>query len=179
MTVTVEEAAKIVGVSARTVRRWINRGWLPWYDGANGKLVSPADLASAQAAARRGHGHDRDHVDTTDTNTDTQANTRAATAIDQAQRQLEVLRDTLLVPLIAQNDRLMQQVGELERENGRLEADREAVIRERDELRSRLEALKAMQSVPEPVQESSAPVYAYRIPEASDTRPWWRKLMGI
>jgi excisionase family DNA binding protein len=91
MTVTVEEAAKIAGVSARTVRRWINRGWLPCYDGANGKLVSPADLASAQAAARRGHGHDRDHADTTDTNTDTQANTRAATATDQAQRQLEVL----------------------------------------------------------------------------------------
>src|SRR3954453_6406193 len=61
--VTTAEAARLAGVSARTVRRWIAQGWLPATDSDQGHLVSPADLplAAERASRGRGHGHGHGH----------------------------------------------------------------------------------------------------------------------
>jgi hypothetical protein len=97
---------------------------------------------------------------------------------DSARQQLEVIRDTLLAPLIEQNERLVARIGDLEREAGRLEA-------ERDELRSQLEAIVAPQSTPEspeslenPRDEPQVVGPIYRVPEPA-LRPWWRRWLGF
>jgi excisionase family DNA binding protein len=54
--VTTEEAARLAGVSVRTIRRWIQYGYLPVVEDESGKLVSPADLPEARRRAGRGHG---------------------------------------------------------------------------------------------------------------------------
>ncbi len=36
ITVTTAEAGRLAGVSARTIRRWIQQGWLTSIDGPNG-----------------------------------------------------------------------------------------------------------------------------------------------
>src|SRR4051794_22599610 len=103
--VTTEKAAAIAGVSARTVRRWIQQGHLASVEGKEGKLVSPADLLAAKEQARRGHGHSHvqqrpDRVlghDNMTADTDT---VMTAPALSSATAQMEAIRDEWLRPLI-------------------------------------------------------------------------------
>ena len=50
--VTTEDAARLAGVSVRTVRRWIQHGHLPALRVDRGKLVSPADIPEARKACQ-------------------------------------------------------------------------------------------------------------------------------
>src|SRR5215211_1307038 len=145
--VTVDAAAALVGVSPRTVRRWIQKGFLPSQRDLTGHLVSPADLPAAKATAghgrghgRDGSGHDRGHGHER-ANLATDADGLAAVN-PQARAQLEAIRDEWLSPLVTR-------IEELSRENGRLEADRDAAHHERNELRRRITDLEAEQSEPE------------------------------
>ncbi len=161
--VTVEEAARLAGVSPRTVRRWIQHRALPCIETTErGKLVSPADLPAARLAARSGHGRDRDHghdhghvgVDTAMT-TDT-----TAVAVSPAARsQLEAIRDEWLRPLMERNE-------DLARENGRLQAERDALAAEVERLKA---AQDAAHAAPEPQGEAQPREVA---PDTSV--PWWR-----
>jgi len=54
VTVTTTEAAAMVGVSQRTIRRWIQRGYLPAESDPDGYRVSPTDLLAAKDAATGG-----------------------------------------------------------------------------------------------------------------------------
>jgi hypothetical protein len=51
--VTIGEAARVASVTPRSVRRWIERGYLPSVDGVNGSLVDAADMPGTRAAAEQ------------------------------------------------------------------------------------------------------------------------------
>ena len=163
--VTTADAARMAGVSVRTVRRWIQHGHLPATETDRGNLVSPADLPEARKRAGRGHdrghvhhprGHDRGH-DTTATDADV---AMTAPALSSATAQMEAIRDQWLMPLV-------DRIGELEREHGRLETERDQAVRERDALRAELAA--AQEATPSP--ETATP----ETPTAERPDPPWRR----
>ena len=133
--VTTEEAAQLVGVSARTIRRWIQRGLLAATEGDRGQVVSPADLRAAKLAAGHGRGHGHGHGRTRpDTVTD--ADISNVTVSPAARSQLEAIRDEWLQPLV-------NQLRDAERSIGRLE-------QERDQLRAEVEHLTMRHPAPRP-----------------------------
>ena len=177
VTVSTGQAAKLAGVSARTVRRWIEKGYLPAQQTARGWLVSPSDLPAASAAARQaeeeshvldarsavlpdglrdirlkqdGHG---------DTRTDgpTEPHSHPIQLVsDAARQQLEAIRDEWLAPLIVQ-------LRELERENGKLQAERDGL---HERLRQYEEASMTHNLKLEPIPE---------VPQ----QPWWKRFFGL
>jgi excisionase family DNA binding protein len=169
--VTVEDAATLAGVSVRTIRRWIQQGHLPYTEDEQGKRVSPADVPMARERAGRGHvrghgtrsfGHDRRH-DTMATDRDT---AMTAPALSSATAQLEAIRDQWLRPLV-------DRIEELSRENGRLEAEREALRIEID--RMRLAPNDAPQDANAAPVRDDAPAGASDSPR-SGWRRWWRRM---
>ena len=149
--VTVEEAALLARVSVRTIRRWIQYGYLSYEYRGHEKVVSPADLPAARRAAGhgRGRGHGRDSHESPrgherrDTDTDTDTAMPPVTVSLAAHAQLAALRDEWVAPFVAQ-------IAQLEREVGRLSGERvgaeEARRRTDDlvtELRRRAEVAEA------------------------------------
>ena len=180
--VTTEDAARMAGVSVRTVRRWMQHGHLPAIETDRGKLVSPADLPEARKRAGRGHdrghvqhphGHDRGH-DNMATDTDT---AMTAPALPSATAQMQAIRDEWLMPLV-------DRIGELERENGRLETERDQAMRERDALRAQLTTPRVPQeAIPaSPRDDLAARAYDPDKPSADTLalhwRRWWRRMTG-
>ena len=134
--VTTSEAARLAGVSARTVRRWVQRGLLASVASDGGQLVSPADLPAAKAASGGGHGHGHGHGHVpvrghghgrVDTDTDTDTDIPAGAVSPAAVAQLEAIRDEWLAPLVAR-------IEELARENGTLRERAAMVEQDRDRL---------------------------------------------
>lgn len=149
--VTVGNAANAAGIPERTLRVRINSGTLPATPGKRGRLVRLADVRDLAALTGR---------DTTSR----QATSAMATSVagnaksapggkgeeatagndpdkpamvaEAARQQLEMIRDTLLAPLIEQNECLVACIGEFEREGGRLESERAAPQAQLDALRS-------------------------------------------
>ena len=176
--VTVEDAATLAGVSVRTIRRWIQHGHLPHSEDDRGKVVSPADLPLAKDRARHGHGHghtlssrghDRGHDNMT-MDTDT---AMTAPALSSATAQLEAIRDQWLRPLV-------DRIEELSRENGRLEAERDALRVERDMLRLAATVEDAPQSAPrEPTAHQRREAFWHAPAGAPTTlRAMIRRLLG-
>ncbi|MDP9470953.1 MAG: helix-turn-helix domain-containing protein [Chloroflexota bacterium] len=141
------EAAQIAGVSARTIRRWIEKGALPAVAGAGGALyVFPQDLEAARiASGSRPSPVVRDRRDSGDVsaagtvrdirNTDGDKghvpDVSAGAVSPAARSQLEAIRDEWLAPLV---DQIREQAEEI----GRLQAERSAAVRERDDVAARL-----------------------------------------
>ena len=156
ITVTANEAAQLAGVSPRTIRRWIKNGWLASNDGLNGHEVYPADLPEAARRARQGHGHDRDHGhDTPAADMDTVADTAMT-----ARGQLDAVMQQWLAPLV-------DRIGKLERENGRLEQERDTQAETIAKLRERLAVAEAENASPAAPQ----PLSAMPPPDAHDDTP--------
>ena len=168
-TVTTDEAARIAGVSARTIRRWIQRGILPATTTPNGHLVAVADLAGVRAGAGQ-RSRPRGHMAT-----------GAATATDMAtpvavnstaQAQLEAIRDQWLAPLVAQITTQAETIGRLEAERDdlrrRVEAAEAEVSRRRDSM--------AQESAPDSPGTPEPPIVAqYHAPRVwGRLRRWWR-----
>ncbi len=166
-TVTTDEAALIAGVSARTIRRWIQRGILPATVTQDGYLIAAADLAGVQGAADQ-RSRPRGHAVT---DADITAATATATATDtlvlvnpNARAQLEAIRDEWLAPLVAQITSQAVQIGYLEAE--------------RDELRRRVEVAELALSTIVDRDKTTAPA-----PPSGTTTPtevpatpvgvWW------
>ena len=147
--VTVEAAATLAGVSPRTVRRWIQKGFLLSRRDLNGHLVSPADLPAAKLVAGqgRGRGHDKgSHVrgrgyDSPAMSTDSAMADMAAVNA-QARTQLEAIRDEWLTPYVEKIERLARENGRLEAEQNRIAAELEqerTLRRQVDELAAAVE----------------------------------------
>jgi excisionase family DNA binding protein len=137
--VTAEEAARLAGVSPRTVRRWIRSGQLPSVEGPDGRRVSPADLAALRRrprprptadAATDTRGHGRPVTAATDT--------EVASVSSAARSQLEAIRDEWLAPLVAQIRAQAEQIGRLEERLATTERDRLALAQGRDRLAGQL-----------------------------------------
>ncbi len=138
VTVTTSEAAALAGVTPRTIRRWLQEGWLASVEASGERRISPADLPAAKALARRraqegrrrGHGR-------------TGARVSPATTV-------AVTGDTTAGPLMVAPStlaQLVERLGALEREGGELRgrlAALGAVVAAKDEtiaeLRRRAEA---------------------------------------
>ncbi len=129
--VAVEVAGKVAGIPARTLRHWITTGKLAAIAGKRGKLVSMGEVEQLARMVGKPVGNTASPADNPATSAEEVAESLAESALvsDAARRQLATIRDEWLAPLIAR-------MGELERENGRLQA-------ERDDLRRRAEVAEA------------------------------------
>ena len=140
--VTVEVAGTLAGISSRTLRHWIASGKLSAIAGKRGKLVSLREVEHLAQFVGKPVSNMAGHVGNPATSAETVAgnvaDSAAATALvsDAARLQLATIRDEWLAPLV-------ERIGELERENGRLEATTAAKDEMIAELRRRVEAAEA------------------------------------
>ncbi len=156
-------AADVLGVNERTVRRWIDQGELVAVKVRGAYRIPPEDIDRARVMMLGGLDEVIDVTDRAGANTANQAGpdrtpghdrTAAAaapgsvTVSPTARAQLEAIRDEWMRPFVADIERLS-------RENGQLQAERDAIQRERDELAARLQTDRGIPSPPAP-------------------RPWWR-----
>ena len=150
--VTVDEAADLAGVSARTIRRWIQRGILPSHtSGDRGKLVAPGDLRHARQTARGGHGHGQGHghdgrvhdrgSDHADMVMDTDTPVPPVSVSPSARSQLESIRDEWLQPLIDQIAEKSELIGALRTERNLATVARDAAERARRDDASQADQL--------------------------------------
>jgi len=181
--ISVEDAGKLLSVSSRTVRNWIVAGKLPAISGKRGRLVSRADVLrigtltgkvpkTVESVSLSDESSDRSSAELPEE----RSVMSAATARDQ----LEAIRDEWLAPLI-------DRIGELEREAGRLTAEREhaqrqaeiatlereAVKAERDALLAAQDALRSRLSALEE-ERAESPDEPMSTSEIQPQRPWWR-----
>lgn len=179
--VTVEAAARLAGVSVRTIRRWIQHGHLPYVEGEQGKLVSPADLPLAKARASGGHGRSHESSghgqgqghEATDTVTDAAMTGPSPAAVAQ----LEAIRDEWLRPLVDRIEGLSKEVGRLEAERDALWSAVERLEAERDELLAARDASVAANEGAGEAMPAAMTDDASR-PEVSRWDRFWRALTG-
>jgi excisionase family DNA binding protein len=167
VTVATDEAARIAGVSARTIRRWIQRGILPAIPTQDGYLIAAADLAGVQTGAGQ-RSRSRGHAATgTDADTDT-----LVTVNPNARAQLEAIRDEWLAPLVAQITTQAERIGHLEAERDelqrRVEAAEVALSRQHDAAGQEHAPTGPGTSEPSLVARHDAPGMWGRV------RRWWR-----
>jgi len=165
--VTTAEAAAIAGVSARTIRRWIEKGALPAVAGAGGMLyVFPRDVEAARiASGSRPSPVRRDGRDMAGTRTvRDRGDSRDASLVspdpagDAAGAILVAWRDTVLAPVVAQLGEVTRDLAAAREKVGRFEAERDQAARERDDLRAEVERLRTVPPVSEaPTAPPAAP----------------------
>jgi len=147
---TVREAAIRLGISEAAVRQRIRRHTL-LVERSDGIIyVVLADDTPYNTA-------DNTAIDTPYKTVDATPDSTAITR--STEYQLEVIRETLLRPLIEQNERQQERIAELEREAGSLST-------ERDALRSRLSTLEEHQA--------ESPIEPTNAPETRPQHPWWQ-----
>jgi DNA-binding transcriptional MerR regulator len=183
MMVSAETAARLAGVSVRTIRRWMQHDHLPFVEGSQGKLISPADLPLAKERAssghsrghetsRHGHGQGHERTDTV-TNADMTTNEPSPAAVAQ----LEAIRDEWLRPLV-------DRIEVLSKEVGRLEAERDALWSTVERLEMERDALLLGQRAPVAANEGRSEAMPAAMtsdaaqPDASFWSRFWRALTG-
>jgi len=140
--VAVEVAGKAAGLPARTLRHWIGTGKLAAIAGKRGKLVSMGEVEQLARMVGKPIGNmatpNGNTATSADEVADNVADSSAATVLvnDAARLQLATIRDEWLAPLV-------ERLGELEREHGRLEATSAAKDETIAELRRRAEIAEA------------------------------------
>jgi len=140
--VAIEVAGKAAGIPARTLRYWVASGKLSAIAGKRGKLVSMGEVERLAVIVGKPVGNanppDGNPAMFADEVAGNVADRLADSALvsDAARNQLAAIRDEWLAPLI-------ERIGELERENGRLEATIEAKDETIAELQSRAHATQA------------------------------------
>ena len=184
--VTVEVAARLTGVPARTLRRWVAAGKVPVVAGDRGSLVRlenvraiaamtgrPAATAGHQAATPSAAGHMTGHAaaDADEVLDDDPLTVAAHVAVSPAaSAQLAAIRDEWLRPLVERIEAQAQEIGRLRAEGEAAErraseADARAAESER---RRRIAAEQADQLVMLPEERVGE---GPRVPSAERTRP--------
>jgi excisionase family DNA binding protein len=135
--VSVESAGKLLGVSARTVRNWINDGKLPAVSGKRGRLIRRADVLTLGTISGKLPEDSEPGNASGNASVGFAAELPEASALSSStETQLAIIRDTLLAPLIAQNERQQATITEQAETIGALRI-------ERDQLQTRMVALEA------------------------------------
>ena len=154
----VEAAGNVAGISPRTLRYWVRGGKLSAIEGQRGKLVRLGDvlaladltgksatlpatgrqvLGTAGNLATSAVGNAGNAAMSVEPDADSGEHTVPAGAVSpEARSQLEAIRDEWLRPLIDRNE-------ELARENGRLQAERDAMAERLAEDRKLADVLQA------------------------------------
>ena len=180
LAMTTAEAAKVAGVSARTIRRWIEKGALPAVAGAGGVLyVFPHDLEAARIArgarpspVRR---NVRDATGTRDDPVDRDMTGSSALSPDPAGEAagaiLTAWRDTVLAPVVEELAATRRELGDARERAGRLEAERDAALAELASLRDAVVARSEVPGATDPLRPASETL-------ALRWRRWWRGVRG-
>jgi hypothetical protein len=158
--VSLSEAAELLECSVDTVRRRLKRG----------------DLEGRKLHAQSGYRWQvRLGSLTRHTQVGKSAAAQADTSLvaDQTQRQLEVLRDTLVMPLIHQNHELHREVGAVREELGRERERREQLEREREYPPGASRGARSHREARNAITGTTHAGYVYREPELGQ-RPWWK-----
>ncbi len=169
MVASVSEAARLLGISEGAVRKRIERGQLRAAKFKNQWQITIGTDDLAETALRDATRHDETGRDTMDATDATDATGQDATrqssgaVAPAAVAQLEAIRDQWLRPLV-------DRVGELEREAGRLQAERDAALAEVERLRAGQDAPVA---APAPQREAEP---ADTTPDTS--RSWWGRMLA-
>ncbi|MDP9355693.1 MAG: hypothetical protein M3R02_10520 [Chloroflexota bacterium] len=197
--VPLHEAAELLGVTVELLRKRAQRKTIPAYKVDGRWYVVLEGLQDVQDMRLPGPVQDR----TGGPGQDVQDHPPppASTVSPAARSQLEAIRDEWLRPLV-------DRIGELEREAGRLQAERDALAAqvaddrrmadqlvnvlqaERDALQAEVERLRVRSEPVEPaasqgplLREPSAPIGppAWRTAATAGARrvPWWRRLFGL
>ncbi len=162
MVVSVTEAARLLGISEGAVRKRLERGQLHAAKFKNQWQITVGtddlvETALRDATRRDETGHDE--TGATDTTRPDATGPVSGAVAPAAVAQLEAIRDQWLRPLV-------DRIGELEREAGRLQAERDAALAE-------VERLKAAQDAPVAAQESQHGAQPART-APNTPPPWWR-----
>jgi predicted ArsR family transcriptional regulator len=154
---TIGQAADVLGISENAVRQRIKRGSLEAakVDGIWRVVVGDHE-ADYQATSR------------SDYQADYEPTTSQPAINPAALAQLEAIRDQWLQPLVTQ-------IRELERDVGRLAAERDQVTRERDELRETKATQTAGAAFAAPHPDDAGESIAVTAANAAAVRrPWWK-----
>jgi len=184
--VKMREAAQLLGMSERAARDWVDRYQIP-KRGSRPVFVD-ADVIGKQmrslgkfpGSPRKPPENPSEVPGSASEPMEAQYRTDDAPVALDAERQLEVIRDTLLRPLIEQNERLQSRLEERAETIGKMQAaqeqarvkeeiarlERQQIEAERDALQVRLSARAVEQEHP-PTPEPTGPGMA-------TGRVWWR-----
>jgi excisionase family DNA binding protein len=189
VSLTTAEAAEMVGVSPRTIRRWIEKGTLPAMIGAGGVFyvfardVEDARRASLSRSSGTPHVTARFSV-VGDNNTVPDESGPAGTsqltpdpAGGAAGAILVAWRDTVLAPVVEELSATRRELADVHQALGRTEAERDQAARERDVLRAELAAAAAPMQAPTASERAEA---FWSTPAGAPTtlRAWIRRLIG-
>lgn len=166
---SVPQVARMLGISERAVRKQIETGKLSAERDGNRWLIALAEPDSVPDPEPRGTGAVPSEPKRGTESEPIDVDYRPVAA-EASQRYLDELRDIWLMPLIHEN-------GDLRERIGRLEAERDALQREHDELRATLktiEARPATTQVRETPAKDESPVEEPSAPQTPKNRPRWR-----
>lgn len=161
--VAIKVASEASGVPGRTLRHWVVRGKVAAINGHAGKLVRLDDVMRLAAMVGKIDGNATTE-DGKDGKIAGYIATDLATGVATSPRtQLTAVMDEWVLPLV-------ERIGALERENGMLTA-------ERDALQRRIETLEEAGG---PTSPHAAPGGAEREPEVFPKQrwPWWMRLLA-
>jgi excisionase family DNA binding protein len=180
-------AAEMVGVSPRTIRRWIEKGTLPAMTGAGGVFyVFARDVENAQRASlsRSSGPSQASHVTARFTvvgDNNPVPDESGPTGTSQltpdpaggaAGAILVAWRDTVLAPVVEELSATRRELAEVHQALGRTEAERDQAARERDALRAELSAARDI--TPDVHHDEAAPTRNLR----HLGRRWLRRMTG-
>lgn len=157
--VAIKVASEASGVPGRTLRHWVVRGKVAVINGHAGKLVRLDDVMRLAAMVGKIDGNA-----TTEDGKDGKIAEYVATGVATSPRaQLTAVMDEWVLPLV-------ERIGSLERENGMLTA-------ERDALQRRIETLEQAGG---PTSPHAASAGAEREPEVFPKQrwPWWMRILA-
>jgi len=184
--VKMREAAQLLGMSERAARDWVDRYQIP-KRGSRPVFVDADVIRKQMRSLGKFPGSPRNSPEdpsevpgSASEPIEAQYRVNDAPVALDAERQLEVIRDTLLRPLIEQNERLQSRLEEQAETIGKMHAaqeqaqikeeiarlERQQIEAERDALQVRLNARD--------VEHEESPHHEQHVPETATRSVWWR-----
>jgi len=179
---TTKQAAKVLGVSRRSVQGYVRRGLLEAQE--QGQGVKKTFLVSIDSLNAL---HDRRRHEASEAAKFAEASAEAAETANQYTDTGEALRHAIerVEARTAEATELRIRLELTEQAQSTLQEElieerrrREEAERERDELRRELFAISEPRPSPEPGEEQQGRGTVGSEPQAATQRPWWRRVFG-